>query len=136
MAATEALDAQDVAATNTMIALDPDNPLLARAQAALKRQLEDTRLRLEGELREKHKQLSDAHKDKDDLGVTLFNFQQQLAHLQMELEKSHESHTAMAALKEQAAQRVSHLKSQHLDEAVQVKGERVRSEKFQEELDR
>lgn len=126
----------EVTPVATMIGLDPDNPLLARAQAALRRQLQDTRLRLEGELREKNKQLSDAQHNKEDLGVTLFNFQQQLAHLQIELEKSHETHTAMASLKEEAVQRVSHLKAQHLNEVEQVKGERARSEKFQEELDR
>lgn len=121
---------------NTFNPLDPDNPLLARAQAALKKQLHDTQLRLEGELREKNKQLSDAKKDKEDLGVSLFNFQQQLAQLQMELEKAHETHSAMAALKEQATQRVCNLKAQHLNEAEEVKGERVRSQRFQEELDR
>lgn len=121
---------------NNAVALDPENPLLARAQGALKKQLEDTRLRLEGELREKNKLLSDAQKDKEDLGVCLFNFQQQLAQLQMELEKAHETHSAMAAMKEQITHRVSNLKSLHANEAEQVKGERVRSERFQEELDR
>jgi hypothetical protein len=39
-------------------ALRPDHPLLARAQAALKKQLEDSRLRLQEELREKNIQLN------------------------------------------------------------------------------
>lgn len=35
-------------------ALDPDHPLLARAQRALKKQLENNKLRLDEELREKN----------------------------------------------------------------------------------
>jgi len=35
-------------------ALDPDHPLLARAQRALKKQLESNKLRLDEELREKN----------------------------------------------------------------------------------
>lgn len=116
--------------------VDPDNPLLARAQAALKKQLADARLRLQGELREKNKQLSDALRDKEDLGVSLFNFQQQLASLQMDLDKAQETHSATAELKDQAAQRVFNLRAQHLNEADQVKGERLRTQRFQEELDR
>ena len=41
-----------------MEGLDPDHPLLARAQAALKKQLEETRLDLEEKIREKNEELN------------------------------------------------------------------------------
>lgn len=118
------------------IDLDPDDPLLARAQEALKRQLKETQLRVQEELREKTKLLNDAKQRKEDLGVNLFNFQQQLATLQMELEKSHETHTKVAAQKDAVAERVQELNTQH-DEEVNIRqGERLRTDKLQEELDR
>ena len=116
--------------------MDPDDPILARTQAALKRQLEASQLRLQGEVREKAKLLSDAKKHREATGVDLFNFQQQLARLQMDLEKAHDHHTSIAAAKEAAEARVRGLRAQHDDELRAVKDERVRTDKFQEELDR
>ena len=116
--------------------LDPDDPLLARAQEALKRQLKETQQRVQEELREKTKLLSDAKQRKEDLGVNLFNFQQQLATLQMELEKSHETHTKVAAQKDTIAQRVQEVNTQHDDEMNLHQGEKLRADNLQEELDR
>lgn len=116
--------------------LDPDDPLLARAQEALKKQLKETQQRVQEELREKTKLLSDANQRKEDLGVNLFNFQQQLATLQMELEKSHETHTKVAAQKDTIAQRVQEVNTQHDDEMSTHQGEKLRADKLQEELDR
>ena len=110
--------------------------MLARTQALLKKQLVESKLRLDGELREKTKILKDAQKRREDTGVELFNFQQQLARLQMDLEKAHESHMHIAALKEKAQGKVSELKASQHEELKLVKGERLRADKFQEELDR
>jgi len=116
--------------------MHPDHPLLARAQEALKKQLQDSQLRLQGELREKTKLLSDAKAKREKVGVELFGFQQQLAKLQMELERAHERHSQTAAHKEQAAARLKSLKTDHATELKLTKDERVRADKFQEELDR
>lgn len=116
--------------------MDPNDPVLARTQAVLKRQLVESKLRLDGELREKSKLLKDAQKQREDTGVELFNFQQQLARLQMDLEKAHEKHVALATQKEQAQSKVQALKGSQADELTAVKGERLHADKLQEELDR
>jgi hypothetical protein len=120
---------------NDAAELDPDDPLLARAQQALKKQLSETRQRVEEELREKTKLLADARQRKEDLGVSLFNFQQQLANLQVELEKSHETQTKVAAQKNTVAQRVQEVNSQYDEELSKRQNERLRADKLQEELD-
>lgn len=116
--------------------MDPDDPVLARTQAVLKKQLVESKLRIEGELREKTKLLKDAHKHREDTGVDLFNFQQQLARLQMDLEKAQDRHVQLAEQKETAAGRVTDLKSAHEEQHRHVKEERVQADKFQEELDK
>lgn len=118
------------------IELNPDDPLLARAQEALKKQLKETERRVQDELREKTKLLNDAKQRKEDLGVNLFNFQQQLATLQMDLEKSHETHTKVAAQKDTVAQRAQEVNTKHDEEMNIRQGERLRADKLQEELDR
>ena len=52
--------------------MNPDHPLLQRAQAALKKQLQESKLRVEGELREKTKLLNDAKSKRETVGVELF----------------------------------------------------------------
>lgn len=114
----------------------PDHPLLARAQEALRVQLTESKLRVEGELREKSKLLGDAMKKREHLGVDLFGFQQQLAKLQMDLEKAHDRHTQIAARKEEADTRLHSLKALHDEKGKLTADERVRADKFQQELDR
>lgn len=116
--------------------MDPDDPILERTQAALKSQLVESKLRLEGELREKTKLLNDAQKQREDTGVDLFNFQQQLARLQMDLEKVHDKHNSISVLRAKAEARATELKAAHDEELRMVKDERIRTDKFQEELDR
>ena len=118
------------------VGLNPNDPVLARTQAKLKKQLVESKLRLEDELRERTKLFRDAQQSREQTGVKLFNFQQQLARLQMDLEKAHDNHSHIAALKEQAQGRVSQLKESHQQDVKLVKGERVRADKCQEELDR
>ena len=116
--------------------MNPDDPVLARTQAVLKKQLLESKLRIEGEVREKTKLLKDAQKHREDTGVDLFNFQQQLARLQMDLEKAQDRHVQLAEQKEAAGVRVSELKGTHEEEHRHVDEERVNADKFQEELDK
>jgi hypothetical protein len=55
----EEQDEQGMPAPNpALMAMDPDHPMLQRAQQALARQLNAKRMRVEGELREKQTALS------------------------------------------------------------------------------
>ena len=51
-------DGDEAVSEGGMEGLDPDHPLLARAQAALKKQLLDTRLDLDEKIREKNEELT------------------------------------------------------------------------------
>jgi coiled-coil domain-containing protein 40 len=116
--------------------MDPDNPLLARAQAALKQQLTAARTRVEDALRSQNKQLTDARGTRESLGVELFNFQQQLAKLQIELDTSQDECSQVAANKEQETLRVEELRTQNGKEAQLASGDRGSVEAFQNDLDR
>ena len=54
----------------------------------------------------------------------------------MDLERAHERHTNIATLKEQADTRLRSFKADHEAELKLTKDERIRADKFQEELDR
>lgn len=119
-------------------AMNPDHPLLARAQEALKRQLQANKFRLEEDLREKRNALKvlltkdggmhlrvlllpvltrahavqlynyawtlvpQAAKDKrENIGVELYGFQQNLAKLQLSLEQTHQNYQMINKIRTQ-----------------------------------
>jgi coiled-coil domain-containing protein 40 len=116
--------------------MDPDNPLLARAQAALKQQLTAARSRAEDELRAQQKLLAEARRRRESLGVELFSYQQQLAKIQLELDSSADAHSQVATRKDQEAGRVAELRSQNEKEAHAAATDRARVESLQNDLDR
>lgn len=65
------------------------HPLMERAQKALTAQLKETQYRLQVELIDKEDELKAATKDREILGVQLYNLQQQLARIQLTLENCH-----------------------------------------------
>ncbi|KAK9829105.1 hypothetical protein WJX72_003917 [[Myrmecia] bisecta] len=116
--------------------MDADHPLLARAQEALKKQLQENKLRLEGELREKAGALKQVKRKREDVGVELYGFQQQLAQLQMGLEKARENHDLINKIRLQAEEQVAQLKRAAAEEEDMTQQERVKVEKFQADLDK
>ena len=86
--------------------LDPDNPLYARIRAALSKQLQDQQERVSEELREKDEGVKRLRKKKEDVGVELYGVQQQLARMQIMLEKTHENFNAIRQLREQSEKEV------------------------------
>jgi len=78
------------------VGMDPNHPLLARAQAALKGQLISAKERAELELREKEEALKVAKTQREQIGVDLYGQQQQLAKLQINLENVSEDLHAVA----------------------------------------
>eukprot|EP00898_Chlorokybus_atmophyticus_P004526 jgi/Chlat1/5074/Chrsp33S08960 len=75
--------------------MDPDHPLLARAQAALTAQLQAAQARVEEALRERGAEAKVAAREREAAGVELYGVQQQLARLQLQLERAHEGATAL-----------------------------------------
>ncbi|KAK9790582.1 hypothetical protein WJX73_005807 [Symbiochloris irregularis] len=83
------------------VSLPPDHPLLARAQAALAKQLLETKVRLQEELNQTRTAAKLAIRRREDLGVTLYDQQLSLAANQQALEASERT------LQELAAKRVA-----------------------------
>ncbi|XXQ37158.1 Coiled-coil domain-containing protein 40 [Plasmodiophora brassicae] len=70
--------------------VDPDDPLVARLQAAMMAQLQDAATRLDENLRERNEEVKRLNKKRETIGVDLYGLQQQLARMQMQLEKTHD----------------------------------------------
>jgi hypothetical protein len=66
--------------------LDPDHPLLQRAQTALKKQLLNTRKEIEDKIRARREHLERERRHRESVGVELYAAQQTLSRLQTQLE--------------------------------------------------
>mmetsp|Transcript_21916 Transcript_21916/g.41797 ORF Transcript_21916/g.41797 Transcript_21916/m.41797 type:complete len:894 (+) Transcript_21916:65-2746(+) len=119
-----------------MSALDPGHPLLARAQAALKAQLVEQKQNVEETARERGEDLRVAKKRREDIGVELYGVQQQLAKLQMTLERTHDNYKIIRQIREQADQDLEVLRAASEEKLTLTQMERRKVEKFQFELDK
>lgn len=116
--------------------LDPDNPLYARIRAALSKQLQDQQQRISEELREKGEGLKRLRKKKEDVGVELYGVQQQLARMQIMLEKTHENFNAVRQLREQSEREVKSAAKEYEKKKAEISEQEKRMSKFQAELDK
>eukprot|EP00798_Chlamydomonas_sp_ICE-L_P001679 gene1679-33074_t len=117
-------------------AMNPDHPLLARAQNALKKQLLTNKQRLEEELREKKSSLQAAKQRRENIGVELYGFQQSLAKLQLQLETTHQNYQAISNIRAQAEEELVTLRANLNEKEGVTKEDRAKVEKHQMELDR
>lgn len=129
-------DPEDNGIFNENGAMNPDHPLLARAQTALKQQLLTNKQRLEEELREKQNALQVAKQRRENIGVELYGFQQTLAKLQLQLESTHQNYQVISNVRAQAEDQLGSLRKMMTESETDTKGERTRVEKHQLELDR
>ncbi|OCT60402.1 coiled-coil domain-containing protein 40 [Xenopus laevis] len=84
-----------------LVVLDPDHPLMTRFQTALKTYLTKQIQSLELELREMNVSMKKSQKEREDLGMFLYGVQQELARLQMGLEKQHDKHAHVSVQRHQ-----------------------------------
>ena len=125
----EPYDASDVGM------LEPDHPAMERVQFALQKQLKGA-FDLAGlKLSEQSEELARQKRSREDVGVQLYQVQQQLAKLQMNLEKVHENHSIISQLREQAESDLSAMKPTYQDKLLEVKDNRAKNDKYQSELD-
>eukprot|EP00906_Rhabdomonas_costata_P029190 RCo041213 len=122
--------------SSVVSAMDPENPILApvqqRYERQLRRHLEEAALNL----KETNTELKTARQKREDTGVELYNVQQQLARLQEQLEKLHDSHAAVVKLREEK-QRERDLAAKQFDEdKAAVEDLRKKYFKYQAELDK
>ncbi|KAM9258176.1 coiled-coil domain-containing protein 40 [Cariama cristata] len=90
--------------------LDPEHPLMRRFQAALKNYLTKQMEKVNLELQELRTATKKGKVQREELGVVLYGAQQQLAHLQMELEKSHDRRSQAATARQQLEEELEGLR--------------------------
>jgi len=115
--------------------LDPDHPAMERVQFALQKQLKGAYDLAALKLSEQTEELARQKRKREDVGVQLYQVQQQLAKLQMNLEKVHENHSIIAQLREQAEGDLSSIKPTYAGKLSEVKEQRGKFDKYQSELD-
>nr|XP_047906272.1 coiled-coil domain-containing protein 40 isoform X2 [Anser cygnoides] len=101
---------EETAEETQLVVLDPEHPLMRRFQAALKNYLIKQMEKVNLELRELRTATKKSKVQREELGVVLYGVQQQLAHLQMELEKSHERHSQTATARLQLEEELKGLR--------------------------
>ena len=72
---------------------------------------------------------------REDVGVQLYQVQQQLAKLQMNLEKVHENHSIIGQLREQAEDDLQAIRPTYTSKLNEVKEHRNKHDAYQGELD-
>ncbi|GBF90586.1 hypothetical protein Rsub_03158 [Raphidocelis subcapitata] len=122
--------------TEQAAAMDPDHPLLERAQRLLKDQLEAKRAQLHGELKEKRNALKRAQQQREAVGVELYGFQQTLAKLQLALAKAQEGLAETSEARQQIEADVAAAQALLEEQLGVAKQERAAVERSQRELDR
>ncbi|XP_065591407.1 coiled-coil domain-containing protein 40 [Cyrtonyx montezumae] len=93
-----------------LIVLDPEHPLMRRFQTALKNYLTKQMEKVDLELRELRIATKESKEQREELGVILYGVQQQLAHLQRELEKSHDRCSQAATARRQLEEELEGLR--------------------------
>ncbi|XP_062447645.1 coiled-coil domain-containing protein 40 isoform X3 [Rhea pennata] len=91
---------EETAEETQLVVLDPEHPLMRRFQAALKNYLTKQMEKVNLELQELRTATKKGKVQREELGVILYGVQQQLAHLQMELEKSRDRHSQIATVRQ------------------------------------
>eukprot|EP00854_Cymbomonas_tetramitiformis_P019643 gene19643-23495_t len=104
-----------------------DHPLLERAQQALAKQLTAHKTRIEEQLMERTEDLRVAKNRRESIGVELYGVQQQLARLQMTLEKTHDNYNMINRIREQAQEDLRALRALQEDTSKATIEERRKS---------
>ncbi|NXC72988.1 CCD40 protein, partial [Anhinga anhinga] len=93
-----------------LVVLDPEHPLMRRFQDALKNYLTKQIEKVNLELQELRTATKKGKVQREELGVILYGAQQQLARLQMELEKSHDRCSQTATARQQLEEELEGLR--------------------------
>ncbi|XP_067164571.1 coiled-coil domain-containing protein 40 isoform X3 [Apteryx mantelli] len=101
---------EEAAEETQLVVLDPEHPLMRRFQAALKNYLTKQMEKVNLELQELRTATKKGKVQREELGVILYGVQQQLAHLQMELEKSRDRHSQIATVRQQLEEELEGLR--------------------------
>jgi len=112
-----------------------NHALMDRVQARLFKRLTDQEYRLSLELREKEEELRRLRSKREQVGVELYNVQQQLAKLQLQLENAHAKFQEAAAGRGSADEALVQMRDAFKARQADVEEARRKLEKNQAELD-
>uniref|UniRef100_A0A7M4FLL4 Coiled-coil domain 40 molecular ruler complex subunit n=1 Tax=Crocodylus porosus TaxID=8502 RepID=A0A7M4FLL4_CROPO len=118
-----------------LIVLDPEHPLMKRFQAALKNYLTKQMAKVNLDLRELKEATKKGKLQREELGVVLYGVQQQLARLQMELEKNHSRHSQIAMVRRQLEDELQDLRTMYKKACQNTQDERRRVSALQTEVE-
>ena len=116
--------------------MDPDHPLLARAQLALKKQLLNTQREVDEKIRKRREFLDREKKRREDVGVELYSAQQTLARLQMQLQNAEEEKRSLAERRLAVESDLARLQEWQETRAADADARRAEADARQAELDR
>ncbi|KYO37331.1 coiled-coil domain-containing protein 40 [Alligator mississippiensis] len=126
---------EEVEEETQLIVLDPEHPLMKRFQAALKNYLTKQMAKVNLDLQELKEATKKGRVQREELGVVLYGVQQQLARLQMELEKNHNRHSQIAMVRRQLEDELQDLRTMYKKTCQSTQDERRRVSALQTEVE-
>ena len=111
------------------------HPMMERIQFALAKQLRGAFDVVNVKLREESEELGRTKRSREDVGVQLYQTQQQLAKLQMNLEKVHENGSIISQMRESAEEDLVRVRASYVEQQEETQGQRAKYGKYQAELD-
>ncbi|XP_018419367.1 PREDICTED: coiled-coil domain-containing protein 40 [Nanorana parkeri] len=118
-----------------LVVLDPNHPLMTRFQTALKSYLTKQIQSLDLELRDMNASMKKNKGEREDLGVILYGIQQELAHLQMSLEKHHDKHGQVSTLRRQIEEDLEAIRNMYKTTHQSSDAERKKVSSMQAEVE-
>jgi len=115
--------------------LDADDPIMDRIQFALHKQLKGSYDVAMLKVSEQTEELTREKRAREDVGVQLYAVQQQLAKLQMNLEKVHENHAIIGQMRDGAEDDLLKVRAAYEHKYKDAKEHRVKYDQYQGELD-
>ena len=115
--------------------LEAEDPIMDRIQFALKKQLKGAYDVAALKVSEQTEELTRNKRQREDIGVSLYAVQQQLAKLQMNLEKVHDNHAIIAQMRETAEEDLTKVRAAYEVKYRDAKEHRAKAENYQGELD-
>uniref|UniRef100_A0A8D0GY41 Coiled-coil domain 40 molecular ruler complex subunit n=1 Tax=Sphenodon punctatus TaxID=8508 RepID=A0A8D0GY41_SPHPU len=131
----ESLGSEEMEEEMQLIVLDPEHPLMRRFQSALKVYLTKQIEKLALELRELTVATKKEKGQREELGVILYGVQQHLARLQMDLEKNHDRHSQVAAVRRQFEEELQDIRNMYKKACQNTQDERRKVSIMQTEVE-
>ncbi|XP_065176721.1 coiled-coil domain-containing protein 40-like [Sycon ciliatum] len=119
-----------------MMVMEPDHPLMQQFQTQVTVQLTAQKEQLELKKAEKMKTLKEREKERDELGVSLYNLQQQLAKHQSQLEQHQEQLSEISEKRKQCELALHKAKKIHQECLTNLRGHHKQVEEIRSKLDK